>query len=138
MHHVLEHLSDPMEILIQLKQFLKVDGKLIIEVPHAKDMLLSSFDIEEFKNFTLWSEHLVLFTRYALTKLLNNAGLIEEEIKGIQRFPISNHFHWLHSRLPGGHEILKNLDSEEFHLHYEKHLNKIDQTDTIVGYYKYV
>ena len=138
MHHVLEHLSNPIEILLQLKQFLKAEGKLIIEVPHARDILLSSFNIEEFKNFTLWSEHLVLFTRYALTKLLNNVGLIEEEIKGIQRFPISNHFHWLHSKLPGGHEIHKNLDSEEFHIQYEKHLNKIDQTDTIVGYYKYL
>ena len=55
MFHVLEHIPNSIEVLKKLKKLLKPKGKLIIEIPHAKDIL---FNINEFKNFSLWSEHL--------------------------------------------------------------------------------
>ena len=68
MFHVLEHIPNSIEVLKKLKKLLKPKGKLIIEIPHAKDIL---FNINEFKNFSLWSEHLVLHTEKSVEKILN-------------------------------------------------------------------
>ncbi|MEX0827495.1 MAG: class I SAM-dependent methyltransferase, partial [Haliea sp.] len=64
--HVLEHLDDPIAELEHVRRCLRDGGKVIIEVPHAEDFLLSFLGLEEFKAFTFWSEHLVLYTRLAL------------------------------------------------------------------------
>ena len=36
---------------------------------------------------------------------------------------------------PSGHEIFHNLNNDDFHKHYEKLLDSIDQTDTLIGYF---
>ncbi len=111
--HVLEHLADPLEMLRTLKSKLKSGGNLIIEVPSATDFLLSkSVDLESFKQFTLWSQHLILHTRQSLDRMLNFAGLRVSSIEGVQRYPVSNHMNWLRNGQPGGHKsFFSVLDS---------------------------
>jgi len=135
LNHVFEHLNDPIDILVELQKYLKDDGVIIIEVPHAKDLLLETFNLESFKNFTLWSEHLILHTRKSLETFATNSGLHVKSIKGFQRYPISNHYNWLLNGQPAGHEIFQNLNNDDFHKHYEKLLDSIDQTDTLIGYF---
>ena len=135
LNHVFEHLNDPINILIELQKYLKDDGIIIIEVPHARDILLETFKLESFKNFTLWSEHLILHTRKSLETFATNSGLILKNIEGFQRYPISNHYNWLLNDQPSGHEIFHNLNNDDFHQHYEKLLVSIDQTDTLIGYF---
>ena len=135
LNHVFEHLNDPINILVELQKYLKDDGIIIIEVPHAKDLLLETFNLESFKNFTLWSQHLILHTRKSLEKFAIESGLQTKIIKGIQRYPVSNHFNWLLNDQPSGHEIFHNLNDEYFHKHYETLLDKIDQTDTLIGFF---
>ena len=50
------------EILAQLKSKLKKNGTLIIEVPHANDLLLKKLKLKPYINLSLWSEHLILHT----------------------------------------------------------------------------
>lgn len=133
--HVFEHLNDPINILSEIKKYLKDDGIIIIEVPNAKDILLETFNLKSFKNFILWSEHLILHTKGSLEAFASNSGLKTRNIKGIQRYPISNHFNWLLNNQPSGHEIFSSLNNDEFHEHYEIFLDKINQTDTIIGYF---
>jgi 2-polyprenyl-3-methyl-5-hydroxy-6-metoxy-1,4-benzoquinol methylase len=135
LNHVFEHLNDPINILIKLQNYLKEDGIIIIEVPHAKDLLLETFKLESFKKFTLWSEHLILHTRHSLEIFTKNSGLHMKSIKGFQRYPISNHFNWLMNDQPSGHEVYENLNDAVFNSHYEKFLDRIDQTDTLIGYF---
>ena len=135
LNHVFEHLNDPINILVELQKYLKNDGIIIIEVPHARDLLLETFNLKSFKNFTLWSEHLILHTRKSLETFAINSGLKLKYIEGFQRYPISNHFNWLLNSQPSGHEIFDNLNNDDFHKHYEKLLDSIDQTDTLIGYF---
>ena len=58
------------KILKEFKTHLNPGGILIVEVPHAKDFLLSNLKNEDFKNFTLWSQHLILHTRESLQRFL--------------------------------------------------------------------
>ena len=109
-------------------------GQILIEVPHANDFLLSAVNCEVFKQFTLWSQHLVLHTRESLLKTLKFVGLEEIQIEGIQRYPISNHLNWLANGKAGGHKSpLSSLDSDALFDAYQNSLARIDATDTLVA-----
>lgn len=132
--HVIEHLPDPISVLADLKSKLRVGGVIIVEVPHAKDFLLSKVNCDAFKNFTLWSQHLVLHTRESLEKLLLCSGFTDVTIRGVQRFPLSNHIQWLSAGKPGGHKSqLSMIDSPDLHYAYAGALAALDVTDTLVA-----
>ena len=63
MFHVFEHLKNPIETLKSIRGKMAIGAKIIIEVPHANDFLISFLDNDKFKSFTFWSEHLILHTR---------------------------------------------------------------------------
>ncbi|MBD8875188.1 class I SAM-dependent methyltransferase [Roseibium polysiphoniae] len=132
--HVLEHLPDPLNDLASMRAKLKPGGRLIIEVPHASDLLLSQVRCEAFKVFTLWSQHLLLHTRESLRRMVSYAGFEQVMIEGVQRYPLSNHMTWLANAKPGGHKsTLSILDTPELTAAYEAALRKIDATDTLVA-----
>ena len=131
--HVLEHLTHPLESLREIATRLGDAGTVLIEVPHARDALFTLYDSEPFKAFTFWSEHLVLHTRQSLKILLETAGFEQVEIRGRQRYPLSNHLHWLARQRPGGHEAWSCLNTTMLHEAYEAALAGIDRTDTLIA-----
>lgn len=126
--HTLEHLVEPIEVLCEIKRSLNKNGQLIIEVPHARDVLLK---IPEFREFTFWSEHLILHTKDSLKKILETAGFTNVNIFGYQRYPLSNHLHWLVNNKPGGQKIYPEFDQNN--KTYESMLIEADKTDTIIA-----
>lgn len=131
--HVFEHIRNPLESLIKLKKCLSKGGKIFIEVPHANDALIQTFNLESFKKFTFWSEHLILHTRESLRIYLEAAGFKNIQVMGFQRYPLANHLFWLKNNEPGGHIKMHGWRNEELEKVYASHLNKIDQTDTIIA-----
>ncbi len=131
--HVLEHIPDPLNILAALSGKLAVNGQLIIEVPNATDALLGLYLSEEFAQFTYWSCHLFLFSSSTLARLAHKAGLKINYIKQVQRYPLSNHLHWLAKGKPGGHCVWNFLDSPELRTAYETSLASIGACDTILA-----
>ena len=132
--HTLEHLSKPIDILCQLKEHLTDGGCLVIEVPHANDFLLRYLNNEQFKKFTLWSQHLILHTRMSLMVFLQKAGFEKIIVQGKQRYKVSNHLYWLSNEKPGGHKtLLSAIDTDELTKSYENSLKMIDATDTLVA-----
>jgi 2-polyprenyl-3-methyl-5-hydroxy-6-metoxy-1,4-benzoquinol methylase len=130
---VFEHLLDPISMLKTLNALLAPGGKIILEVPHARDFLLAELDCIAFRAFTLWSEHLVLHTRESLHRLAQLAGLENCVVRSYQRYPVSNHLYWLRYGRPGGHEHWSFLNSESLHKEYSAALQAIDRTDTLVA-----
>ena len=131
--HVFEHISDPIGLLIDIKSKLNDNGTLIIEVPHARDFLISFLNLDAFKAFTFWSEHLILHTRESLRLFLQKAGFKNISISGYQRYPLANHLHWLAKEQPGGHNIWNQLNSDELDKSYSNMLNRLDYTDTLIA-----
>ncbi len=132
--HVFEHISNPRSFLNQAYKLLSSEGRIIIEVPHANDFLISFLEVEEFKEFTFWSEHLILHTKESLYSFLQDAGFSNIVIKGVQRYPLSNHLHWLKKRKPGGHKKWDFLNEKPLSQAYENMLCKVNMTDTIVAW----
>jgi SAM-dependent methyltransferase len=131
--HVFEHLSDPVGMLKQVREKMNVGGKLVIEVPHANDFLIRFLDLESFKSFTFWSEHLILHTRTSLEIMLRAAGFANVTVSGYQRYPLANHMHWLAKNKPGGHVVWPQLRSEDLDNAYSDVLKGLDMTDTIIA-----
>ena len=131
--HVFEHLTEPLELLKVAYDKLAVGGKLVIEVPHANDFLFSFLDLEAFKKFTFWSEHLVLHNRYSLRALLGEANFGNTVISGFQRYNLANHLHWLKEEKPGGHIKWSMLATDPLDAAYSSMLDKVDMTDTIIA-----
>lgn len=131
--HVFEHLSDPIGTLETLRSKMIPGAKLIVEVPHARDFLISFLDLDAFKSFTFWSEHLILHTRTSLTAFLERAGFTNITIKGYQRYPLANHLHWLAKGKPGGHIIWDHLRTLSLDTSYGDLLANIDATDTLLA-----
>lgn len=131
--HVFEHLTNPLDLLKIAFDKLKVGGKIIVEVPHANDFLFSYLELEEFKKFTFWSEHLVLHNRASLGAFLGKANFQNVVISGFQRYNLANHLHWLKAKGPGGHIKWSMLSTNEIDNAYSNLLEKIDMTDTLIA-----
>lgn len=129
--HVFEHLSTPLESLTHIHKSMAQGGKLIIEVPHAQDALLADYDLDAFKKFTLWSEHLILHTHKSLETYLKAAGFKNIHIQGYQRYPLANHLYWLSKGLPGGHNELAHLRNPTLEKEYAAVLGNLNRTDTL-------
>jgi SAM-dependent methyltransferase len=131
--HVFEHLSDPLDVLQLVARKLRPGGRLVIEVPHARDFLMSFLDLDAFKRFTLWSEHLILHTRQSLEVFVRAAGFEHVSIEGFQRYPLANHLYWLARGQPGGHKQWPSLQEEDLDRAYAAMLARLDVTDTLIA-----
>ena len=132
--HVIEHLSDPLAILQSLAKKLCPSGRIVIEVPSSEDALLTLYACEAFQHFTYWSQHLFLFNANTLEMLSRKAGLKVVAIQHVQRYPLSNHLHWLSKGKPGGHKYWGFLDSPEMTNAYANTLASLGKTDTLIAY----
>ena len=133
MFHVLEHIPYQIETLKALKSNLKKKGKIIIEVPHAEDFLILQDELKEFKNFTFWSEHLILHTYKSLKTILIKSGFKKIKIEYYQRYNFSNHLFWFLKKKPGGHNFYKKIISNKLNVSYCENLKKLGQTDTLIA-----
>jgi hypothetical protein len=131
--HVFEHLIEPIGTLESLRSKMSPGATLIIEVPHADDVLLTFFNLEAFKEFTFWSEHLILHTRESLRRFLEKAGFEQICIMGFQRYPLANHLHWLAEGKPGGHIAWDFLRTDSLDESYGHMLARVDKTDTLIA-----
>lgn len=132
--HVVEHLSDPRRMLRDLAMHLKDGGRLIVEVPCSEDALLTLYDSDAFQHFTYWSQHIFLFNAETLRCLADQAGLQVVSIQQFQRYPLSNHLHWLSRNRPGGHQHWSFLDTPELTRAYAASLAAVGKCDTVIAY----
>lgn len=132
--HVVEHLADPRTVLQSLVGRLAHRGRLVVEVPNADDALLTLYENDAFRRFTYWSQHLFLFNVTTLRLLAEQAGLKVVAISQFQRYPLSNHLHWLSRGQPGGHQRWSFLDTGALAGAYAAALAAIGGCDTLIAH----
>lgn len=128
---VLEHLVDPFYYLQQIKNVLTDDGIFVCSTPNADDVMLSYYQIDEFADFTYWSEHVYLYSEKTLCSLLQKAGFNSVRCEQVQRYPLSNHLYWLRKGLPGGHRKWLEFNDRELNEQYVRLLKDMKKCDTI-------
>lgn len=132
--HVVEHLIDALGTFKEIHKIIKSGGKIVVEVPHAKDALITLFNLKSFKKFTFWSEHMILHTKNSLKRYLENAGFKNVVVEGYQRYPLINHLYWILQGKPGGQKKWFYLRNSWIEKGYNALLKKLDKTDTIIAY----
>ena len=135
--HVIEHLQDPRAMLVSLAGLMKPNGRMIVEVPSANDVLLTLYDCDAFQRFTYWSQHLFLFNTSTLEMLARQSGLRVVAVQHYQRYPLSNHMHWLSQGKPGGHQSWAFMDTPELASAYANALAALGKTDTLIAHLEY-
>jgi 2-polyprenyl-3-methyl-5-hydroxy-6-metoxy-1,4-benzoquinol methylase len=134
MFHVLEHIHDPKGFLINLKRLLKRNGKLYIEVPNVKDVLISFYKVPAFRSFYWNYAHLFYFSPETLKLLLQSAGYEIIKLIPIQRYNFSNHLQWMLEGKPRETGKYSKVFDKEFNKCYNRTLAKNMLTDTIVAH----
>jgi SAM-dependent methyltransferase len=87
LHHVLEHLTAPIETLIRLRQLLSARGRLFIEVPNARSLRarLSLSALSRYANvderYRAFPIHLFYFGPRSLSIVLQRAQLCVESLE---------------------------------------------------------
>ncbi len=92
---VLEHLKEPLDVLIRFKYYLKDDGYIIISIPNIANwrmrikLLLGNFDYEDYG--LLDKTHLRFYNVKGVKKLLSDSDLeivnFDVSLNGIKKFP---------------------------------------------------
>ena len=96
---------------------------------------MTKLNIKDFKDFTLWSQHLILHTKESLNNFLSFSGYKNIHVEGFQRYSIANHLGWLKNKKPGGHKSdLAEIENSDLIKYYNKSLENLDATDTIIAY----
>ena len=134
--HVVEHLPDPRKVLWEMSEHLNDNGMIVVEVPSSEDALLTMYECDAFQRFTYWSQHLFLFNANTLLTLALQAGLKVVAVQQYQRYPLSNHLHWLSKGEPGGHQKWPFLDSSNLNEAYSDSLASIGKCDTLIAWLK--
>jgi SAM-dependent methyltransferase len=84
--HVLEHVTQPLEMVKQVSRYLAEDGCLLIEVPQdIGTTLLEQLQAGRIGSFIAIHEHINLYSLLAVQKLILAAGL---EIISVEAFPV--------------------------------------------------
>jgi hypothetical protein len=121
-------------MLAGIARQLKPNGRMILEVPNPEDALVTPYDCDAFQRFTYWSQHLYLFNANTLEVLARQAGLHVVAAQHYQRYPLSNHLHWLSQGKPGGHQRWAFLDTPELSSAHASTLAALGKTDTLTAH----
>lgn len=132
MFHVLEHLPNPYKILKNLKKLLKKNGIIILELPSNNDVLLNNNKMKNYKNFILWSEHIVIYSESLLSKLFKILNFKKFEIINFQRYGLQNHLGWQIFKEPGHENKFNGLINNTVDKKYKKFLELSGATDTFI------
>lgn len=94
MDQVIEHLTNPLEILKGMKSVLKVDGHIVLSTPNANGFIAKIFK----KRWINWHTpyHLQFFSPESISIMAEEVGLEIESIKTITNSRWIN-YQWIHT-----------------------------------------
>jgi 2-polyprenyl-3-methyl-5-hydroxy-6-metoxy-1,4-benzoquinol methylase len=96
--HVLEHAVDPIEFCRNVKNVIKENGCLVIEVPNVNELMLET--CQSYNKFYWIRAHLNYFSKKTLSTVLKKAGFSNIEILFVQRYGVENMVNWISTGTP--------------------------------------
>lgn len=128
MFHVLEHLLDPVAFLRELRKYLSPGGKVVIEVPNVKDIMLWIPAYR--KRYFFQRAHLYYFSKRTLKQVAEKAGFAVTHTD-VQRYNFSSHVRWAISGRNRGDGYFRDLRKSLLGRIYARLLIGIGRSDTL-------
>ncbi len=107
---VIEHIEDPLAMLIDIYNLLSDNGHLYIETDNLNDVLIH-LDIPEFNQFFFRTAHYWYFDSTSLSNLCKKAGFKNIKPGFRHGYGLSNTLQWLKDRKPPGQNQINFIDS---------------------------
>jgi SAM-dependent methyltransferase len=133
---VVEHLTEPDEVLNSIRNRIANDGIVIMETPNSDEALISQYNNKAFMKFTFWTDHVMLYNSDNLNMLMDKNGFDVLKSSQVQRYPLSNHLYWLSKGKPGGHVKWSQYNDDELNKIYERILKDNKICDTLFHTYR--
>lgn len=129
---VFEHIREPHNFLEELKELIKDNNSMIVfNVPNNNDILISFFELEEYKKFMYMKQHYYVFSKESMSYIAQNVGLHLKKINFIQAWGIDNHFSWLKDKKVQDFSKYTELFSNNLNKEYKNNLIQKEMTDLI-------
>jgi len=128
---VLEHLGDPRSFLSSARWVCRPGGNIFLVVPNVDDVLLSGYEISDFRDFYFTPAHQFYYSRDTMSRLFEECGLSRYEILPKQRYDLSNHMHWMMTGRPGGMGRFNHIFNETLLKSYVANLKDRFLCDTL-------
>jgi len=97
--HVLEHTYDPISFLEMIKENLKPNGMVYIEVPNMNDIINVVYGSEGFKDVLFHRAHRWYFTPKSLAKTMEKVGF-SGTLLFLNMYNVLNHMSWASTDKP--------------------------------------
>ena len=131
--NIIENIPSAEDILQKLASKLKRGGLILIETQNEHDALLEYYESKSFEAFINMNCRSKLFNIKSLKTMLRKAHLKPLSIRQIQKFPFSNHLHWLLTNRPDGHKKWGLIDKIFPSYIYQSILKKYNTCDTLIS-----
>ena len=131
--NIIENIPSAEDILQKLASKLKRGGLILIETQNEHDALLEYYESKSFEAFINMNCRSKLFNIKSLNTMLRKAHLKPLSIRQIQKFPFSNHLHWLLTNRPVGHKKWGLIDKIFPSYIYQSILKKYNTCDTLIS-----
>lgn len=105
---VIEHVSDPVSFLRDIRPLLKPDGELLITTPNRDD-ILNSLLPQRFGEFFYRSAHRWYFDLSSLSECARRAGYQIVASRCLQKYGMANMMQWLRDGKPKGFTQLEGV-----------------------------
>ena len=96
----MEHVLDPVSFLQNIREVMARGAIAYVEVPNLRDALLSTWTVEEYRDFYFHSDHLFYFTERSLKKVATLAGFQEAKVLFSQDYNLVSTINWIVNRVP--------------------------------------
>lgn len=129
--HVLEHSPTPWALLEGfVHQFHNLE-RIVIEVPHTEEALLTLFQSDAYRKNHHHTQHLYYFTTKTLRNVVEKSGLVVETNTQLQRYSLANHLGWLANHKGGGQDLYCYFNEGSLNECYEEILIQQKKADSL-------
>jgi SAM-dependent methyltransferase len=126
---VIEHVENPLEFLIDIKNLLKPGGVVVVSTPNRRDVLMELLP-DLFPAFFYRVQHRWAFDADSLRYVFKQSGLMVDEIRHVHRYGLANTMHWLKEGKPFGRSPMKTLDAT-IDSHWQAWLQSTGKSDNL-------
>lgn len=129
--HILEHLSAPWDMLMDLQERFSKVSTYVIEVPNTDEALNSIFRSQAYRRNHFSADHVNYFTNDTLRMVVERAGLEVVVDTQLQRYTLANNLGWIARDEGGGQDLWPAFNDAALNEHYEKALMSQHAADSI-------
>lgn len=127
---VIEHVSDPVEFIVDASQLLSKNGRAYIGTPTDAPVMRELLGAD-YESFLFSTQHPWVLGKGSFSAIARKCSITQWNCKFYQRYGLGNMIYWLINRKPGQHKQYEFI-SKSLNEHWKAELERKEMSDYIV------